>query len=149
MMRRHVDKTGFDHINGYLLHGQQSTALTLLFAMGGQPGRASIGIELQYEDARVLQKCEREEHFYNCYFQLPIKIRYDQLTQESMDGFESAFGGSSAFSFNDMFFALMDSAGATEDFYYEFRLGPSGLWQARPTMEQILENMQSEIRSLR
>ena len=149
MMRRHVDKTGFDHINGYLLHGQQSTALTLLFAMGGQPGRASIGIELQYEDARLLQKCEREEHFYNCYFQLPIKIRYDQLTQESMDGFESAFGGSSAFSFNDMFFALMDSAGATEDFYYEFRLGPSGLWQARPTMEQILENMQSEIRSLR
>ncbi len=149
MMRRHVDKTGFDHINGHLLHGQQDTALTILFAMSGQPGRASIGIELQYEDARLLYDCEREEQHYNCYFQLPIKIRYDQLTQESMDSFESAFGGSSAPDFNDIYFALMDSSGATEDFYYEFRLAPSGLWQAKPTQEQILDNIESELRSLR
>jgi len=144
MMRRHVRKSGFDQINGHLLHGQQASMLTLLFAMGGQPGRASLGLELLYEDATLLNNCQRRTDHFKCLFQLPIKIRYDELTKLSMD----SFSGGSAFNFNDMLFALMDSAGASEDYYFRFRLSPSGLWQAEPTIEQRLDDLQDKIDSL-
>ncbi len=144
MMRRHVRKSGFDQINGHLLHGQQDSILTLLFAMGGQPGRGSLGLELHYEDATLLNTCQRDARQFRCLFQLPIKFRYDELTQISMN----SFTGGSAFNFNDLLFALMDSAGETEDYYFIFRLNPSGLWQAEPTIEQRLDDLQDKIDSL-
>ncbi len=145
MIRRHVRKSGFDQINGHLLHGQQATILTALFAMGGQPGRASLGLELHYGDARLLRNCQRDTEYFYCLFQLPIKIRYDELTQLSMDSFSSG----SAFNFNDLLFGLMDSAGETEDYYFKFWLNPSGEWQAEPTFEQKLDDLQDEIDSLK
>ena len=60
MMRRHVRVAGYDQINGHMLHGQMPTPLTVAYAAMGKPGRATIGMEVQYQEAQLLQTCQRE-----------------------------------------------------------------------------------------
>jgi len=144
MMRRHARKTGFRIVNGHLLHGKQPTAATLLLAIGGQAGKAMLGLELHYSEAILVYECDRRTKHYECRFRLPVKTNYDKLTKMYMDDLTSGSG----FNFNDFMFNLMDSTIAVEHHSYKFRLDNAGLWRAEPTIEQQLEDLKEEVDAL-
>jgi len=144
MMRRHKDKTGFKMVNGHLLHGLTPTVLTVLYAMGGKQGGGELGLELHYKDAQLFYDCNLDKGYYKCIFELPINYKFDQLTQLYVDTLDKGF----AFNFNDFFITLMDSSAATKEHYFKFKIDNRGLWQAEPTIEQRLTDLESEIHSL-
>jgi len=145
MMRRHVQKTGLKMVNGHLLHGKLATGATVFLAMGGHPGKAMIGLELHYNEAKLIYECDRRTKHYECRFRLPFKTNYDELTQMYMDGLTSG----SPFNVADFMFNLMDSTAATEDHAYKFRLDRDGLWRAEPTIEQELKDIREELEAIR
>ena len=144
MMRRHAARTGFKIVNGHLIHGNQATVLTVLYAAAGEMGKATLGLELHYKEAQLIYDCDPKRTHYECTFRLPFDTNYDELTKMYMDGFTSG----SSFNINDFIFALMDSAALGEDYSFEFRLDSSGLWRSRPTIGQRLDDIEDQIQDL-
>ncbi len=143
MMRRHADKTGFKIVNGHLLYGKKATAATVLLDMTGNGGgRGMLGVELRYDEPELVYDCDQKRTNYECTFRLPFSTRYDELTKMNMDQMTSG----SSFNVNNFIYKMLDTAVSSEDHSFEFRLDRSGLWRAKPTAEQMLEDLESSVR---